>query len=254
MMTAILLSGGTGTRLGSDIPKQYIEVQGKPIISYCIRTLSECEEIDRIVIVADSSWHEFIRQCLTENDPQKKFQGFAEPGINRQMSIYHALEYMEEHWFCRRNMDDDDCVLIHDAARPLLKSENIFGYIHALQKYDGVLPVLPMKDTVYLSKDGNSVSALLDRKEIFAGQAPEVFRYLKYKKANENLIQWTTSDAGEKTVAKDSKIFTINGSTEPAILAGMDIAMVPGDEGNFKITTPADLERFQKICEELKTD
>ena len=80
-------------------------------------------------------------------------------------------------------------------------------------------------------EEGKKIDALLNRSQIFAGQAPEVFRLGRYYEANQVLLP--------------EKILTINGSTEPAILAGMDVVMIPGDEGNFKITTKADLERFQ---------
>ena len=123
-------------------------------------------------------------------------------------------------------------MLIHDAARPCLSEALITACIDALDGHDGALPVLPMKDTVYLSRDGKSVSSLLNRQEIFAGQAPELFVLGKYYEANERLFP--------------QKILQVNGSTEPAILAGMDIAMIPGDEGNYKITTKADLERFRE--------
>ena len=92
-----------------------------------------------------------------------------------------------------------------------------------------------MKDTVYYSRDGYTVGKLLDRKTIYAGQAPEVFLLGKYYEANRRLLP--------------DRILRINGSTEPAIMARMDIAMIPGDEGNFKITTRADLERFTKIIQ-----
>jgi 2-C-methyl-D-erythritol 4-phosphate cytidylyltransferase len=95
---------------------------------------------------------------------------------------------------------------------------------------DGAMPVLPMKDTVYLSEDGLSVSALLERKQVFAGQAPESFRFGKYIAANEVLLP--------------EKILKINGSAEPAILAGMQIKMISGDENNYKITTETDLRKF----------
>jgi 2-C-methyl-D-erythritol 4-phosphate cytidylyltransferase len=88
-----------------------------------------------------------------------------------------------------------------------------------------------MKDTVYLSNDGKKVSALLKREEVYAGQAPEMFVFGKYLEANRRLLP--------------DDILKINGSTEPAILYGMDIAMIPGDEGNFKITTREDLERMK---------
>ena len=133
----------------------------------------------------------------------------------------------------RKYADDSDCIFIHDAARPLLSDKQITECLNAICGYDGVLPVLPMKDTVYRSKDGKSVDSLLKRNEIYAGQAPEVFRLGKYYEANERLLP--------------EKILKINGSTEPAVMAGMNIAMIPGEERNFKITTSADLERFYNI-------
>ena len=135
----------------------------------------------------------------------------------------------------RQNAEEDDLVLIHDAARPLLSQKLIADCEEAIRGHDGVLPVLPMKDTVYYSKDGRQITSLLDRQAVFAGQAPELFRLGTYYQANERLLP--------------EEILRINGSTEPAVLAGMQIAMVPGDERNFKITTPADLERFRQIVE-----
>ena len=95
-----------------------------------------------------------------------------------------------------------------------------------------------MKDTVYSSKDGRHIDGLLNRSEIYAGQAPEAFRLGKYYEANQKLLP--------------DEILKINGSTEPAVLAGMDIAMIPGDEGNFKITTQEDLDRFRDIIGKQK--
>ncbi|HBN57080.1 MAG TPA: 2-C-methyl-D-erythritol 4-phosphate cytidylyltransferase, partial [Lachnospiraceae bacterium] len=119
--------------------------------------------------------------------------------------------------------------------RPLLSSAQITACLDAVQGHDGLMPVLPMKDTVYLSQDGARVTDLLDRSKVYAGQAPEVFRIGRYYEANQKLLP--------------ERILAINGSTEPAILDHMDIAMIPGDEGNFKITTRADLERFRGIVE-----
>ena len=220
MNIALVLSGGTGTRIGSDIPKQYIEVGGKPIVSYCIETLAAHREIDAIQIVAEPVWHDLLKESAAQS---RKFRGFSSPGINRQLSILHGLEDI------RKYAQDSDCVLIHDAARPVLSARQISDCLNAMEGHDGVIPVLPMKDTVYLSRNGRQVDELLDRGCIYAGQAPELFLLKKYYQANLALLP--------------ERILEINGSTEPAVMAGMDIAMIPGDEKNFKITTEADLQR-----------
>jgi len=225
MNIALVLSGGSGMRLGAEIPKQYIEIGGKPVISYCVETLAAHNMIDYIVIAADEDWQDFIRG----NIPSEKLRGFSKPGENRQMSVFNGLEEI------MKFASGDDFVLIHDAARPLLSAELITDCLNAACGHDGVMPVLPMKDTVYVSNDGNAVSALLERKKIFAGQAPEVFRFDKYYDANKRL--------------SDEQLLEINGSTEPAVKAGLDIVMIDGDEGNFKITTREDLERFRVLCE-----
>lgn len=223
MVTALILSGGTGTRLGGDIPKQYIKVNNKSIISYCIDVFIKHPMIDFIQITASDEWHELISAEINSN----KFKGFSPPGQTRQLSIFNALKDILNY------MSDDDYVIIHDAARPLLSGSTITECLLTAEKCDGALPVLPMKDTVYFSEDGNSVTSLLNRSKIFAGQAPEAFRLGKYYKSNTDLLP--------------DRIFEINGSTEPAIMSGMNIAMFPGDENNFKITTKADLERFKNI-------
>lgn len=227
MAVALILSGGTGTRLGADIPKQYIEVYDRPVISYCIEQLSCHKKIDGIQIVAALQWRETVRESLKKYDRNEKFRGFSTPGENRQFSIYNGLTDI------RGYADDLDVVLVHDAARPLLSAQMITDCLEAVQNHDGAVPVLPMKDTVYQSVDGKKISALVKRSEIYAGQAPEAFRIGAYYEANRRLCP--------------DKILTINGSTEPAVMAGMDMVMIAGDEGNFKITTAEDLERFREI-------
>lgn len=222
MNIAIVLSGGTGTRLGSQIPKQYLEVEGRTIISYCLEVLDQCTQIDAIQIVADDSWHDVIKRTQ-----MSKFRGFSKPGVNRQLSIFNALEDVKQY------AKEEDVVIIHDAARPCVTDKMIADLVNACKEHEGALPVLPMKDTVYMSEDGKVISSLLNRSQIFAGQAPEAFVFGKYYDANVRLLP--------------EKILAINGSTEPAIMAGMDVAMISGDENNFKITTVQDMERFQQL-------
>ena len=161
MNTALVLAGGTGTRLGADIPKQYIEVNGRMIIDYCLKTLNESDYIDAIRIVAEPVWQDKIRV-------PEKFIGFSRPGKNRQLSIYNGLKDIQEYILnvsihnnnkniykdkvaAKTEINSINTVLIHDAARPLLKEDTISLCMDAIYKdgYDGAMPVLPMKDTIY---------------------------------------------------------------------------------------------------------
>ena len=154
MNIALILSGGTGVRLGNNIPKQYIEVGGTPIISYCLQVFAGHRQIDAIHIVADGDWHTRIMDLVTELGAESKFRGFSGPGVNRQLSILNGLEDI------RKYAGGEDVVLIHDAARPLLKDRQIDNCLSGIVGHDGVMPVLPMKDTVYYSEDAAAVTRL----------------------------------------------------------------------------------------------
>lgn len=229
MNIALLLSGGCGSRLGAEIPKQYLEVDGKPIIIYTIERLTKSVKIDGIHIVAAPEWQKEILKWIQKAKLEKKFKGFSHPGENRQMSVLNGLKDMSDY------MEETDTILVHDAVRPLLSVKIIDECLKACEKYDGAMPVLPMKDTVYYSNDGKNVDRLMNRSCIFAGQAPEAYRFEAYYRANKNLTK--------------EQIKKINGSTEPAVMAGMKIAMIPGEEENIKVTTRADLELFRRMKE-----
>ena len=230
MNIALILSGGTGSRLNSDIPKQYIEVKGQLLITYCLRTFTEHEDVDGLWIVCSPEWIPAIKQDLiSHNIPTEKIMGFSSPGSTRQLSILNGLNDIEAKLKGVPSAGDP-VVIIHDAARPNLTKEDISLYLKELDGHDGLMPALPMKDTVYMSEDGKTISSLLNRSKIYAGQAPELYHLTKYLAATRALLP--------------DKILKINGSTEPAIMSGLDVAIVPGNENNFKITTRADLERL----------
>jgi len=234
---AVILSGGTGNRAGGSVPKQYIEIGEKPIISYCMETIFSHELIDGVYIVADEMYRELIGNEIEKFESKgckkSSFRGFVKPGVTRQMSIYNALVDMESVSGAENIICNEDIVIIHDAARPLVSKKLLTDCIEAARSHDGVMPAFQVKDTVYVSKDGEIVDSLLNRNEIYAGQAPEAFRFGPYFDANKKLIP--------------DKILSICGSTETAVLAGLDVVIIDGDEMNFKITTQADLQRFAEM-------
>lgn len=234
MNIALILAGGTGTRLGAQLPKQYIEVGGKPIIAYCLKTLTAHPDIDGLQIVAEERWQDVILASFPAGG-KGKFKGFSAPGATRQLSIWNGLQDILQY------ASEADVVLIHDAARPLVSERILTDCLKACVAYDGAIATIPVKDTCYIGRDGR-IAQLIDRSSLMAGQAPEAFLLGKYVQANERLFP--------------DEILQINGSTEPAVLAGMDIACVDGEERNFKITTPEDLERFTQImkCEKSTSE
>lgn len=230
MNTAVILAGGTGTRMGADRPKQFLTVKGRPIIAYCLNIFENHPMIDNIVIVADSGWREYIREWL-DKEKITKFRAFADPGRTRQHSIYSGLKAAAAF------TGDADAVIIHDAARPLTSDEIIKDCLDGAYEMDGAMPVITVKDTVYQSADGKTIGSLLKRSELFAGQAPESFNFGKYF-AIHNLVS-------------DEEIAATAGSSEIAYRHGMKIKLVRGSESNFKITTPEDLRSFELIMDSM---
>ena len=239
MNYAIILSGGTGTRTGADMPKQYVRVNGHMMVTYALKSILDSDHVEKVYVVCADEWRdEIIKDVETAGLDVKKITGFAYPGDTRQLSILNGLKFIMEET-APDNSDDSksaasaDTVLIHDAARPFLTMDLLdrcYKTINEDAGIDGVMPVLPMKDTVYLSKDGENISGLIDRSTVFAGQAPELFRLKSYYEANIRLLP--------------DDILKINGTTEPAVMAGMKITIIPGDERNVKVTSAEDLEKY----------
>jgi len=228
MNIAVILSGGIGSRMGLDIPKQYVLVKNQPIINYCLKTFIEHDKIDIIVITVANEWKCFVEEHLSRLAPKKPIY-FAKPGKTRQYSIFNALNTINA------TNNNDDLVIIHDAARPLVSNLLITKSLLACKNADGIMPVIPVKDTIYLSDDGHNIKQLLNRNYLWAGQAPETFRFYKYLEAHNQL--------------SEDELLKINGSTELAYKCGLNCQMIEGDPLNFKITTLEDLSNFKSIIE-----
>ncbi|HRM91237.1 MAG TPA: IspD/TarI family cytidylyltransferase, partial [Thomasclavelia ramosa] len=209
-------------------PKQYLKVKEKPIFYYCVNTFAKRKDIDAIIIVVADEWRNYVKKYMSHID---KPIYYAHSGKTRQFSIYNALLATK-----KAGYSDDDIVIIHDAARPLVTNDIIDQCINFINEgYDGVLPVIHVKDTIYQSNNGSSITNLLNRNELFAGQAPESFKLGKYLNIHK--------DISHEEIAK------INGSTEIAVKTGLKIKLAEGSEINFKITTPEDLTTFKQIME-----
>lgn len=223
---AVVLSGGTGARMGSGIPKQYIELAGKPVLVHTLRRLERCGAVDGVIVAAAPEWMSEIQKWKAEFS-LAKLLAVAPAGVDRQRSIRSGLLAAEQF------MDGDKLcgVIIQDAVRPLTSAELLTRLIEELKEAPAVMPALPITDTTYTSHDGQWVDGLLDRSTLFAGQAPEAFRFWPY------LALYR--DTPEKVLC------SMSGSCQLPYRQGWKVKIIPGEAKNFKITYCDDLQ----LCE-----
>lgn len=225
---AVVLSGGTGTRVGADLPKQYLELAGKPVIVHTLERLQRCRAVDGVIVTASDSWKERLLQWK-ETFALTKLLAVAPAGKDRQLSIKSGSMAAEP--FMDR--DGSSGVVIQDAARPLTSVGLLTRLLDGLKESPAVMPALPITDTTYTSRDGRWVDGLLDRSTLFAGQAPEAFRFWPY------LALYR--DTPEEILS------TMSGSCQLPYSRGWQVKMIPGEPRNIKITYFDDL----RSCEEL---
>lgn len=228
---AVVLSGGTGARIGTDCPKQYIELAGKPVIIHTLEQLQRCGMVEGVVVTACSVWEKQILEWK-EMFSLSKVLAIAPAGKDRQLSIRSGLTAAEQF------MDEDEAsgVIIQDAVRPLASVELLTQLIKELRSAPAVMPVLPITDTTYTSHDGKWVDSLLDRSTLFAGQAPEAFRYWPYLALYRDTPETVLS--------------SMSGSCQLPYSKGWHVKMIPGEQENIKITYSRDLKTCERLLRE----
>ena len=231
MNIAIILAGGIGQRMGADVPKQFIVVDGKAIMTYCLRTFENHQEIDKILIVCDPMWRDFVdKEIKRENIT--KFAGYADPGKTRQHSTMNGLDK------CVDLATEDTIVSVHDSVRPLIPTEVISETIKAAKETGSSFPTVGIKDTIFYSEDGKTISSLIDRSKTMSGQNPESFKFWRCYNILKNL--------------SDEELNSVTGLIQLFFKYNIPIEPVEGSQLNFKITDPEDLQRFILIVEENK--
>lgn len=229
MIIAIILSGGIGSRMGANIPKQYIEVKGKPILFYSIEKFVKSRAIDAYIIALDDQWKNFVDGHIKSLNIEKQVI-YSEAGETREHTIYNALKCAKLNGY-----SDDDIVIIHDAVRPMVSKEVIDDCLAGCRTYDAAIATINVKDTIYMSVSDNCITDVPKRCLLHAGQTPEAFKLGKYLKIHD-----------ERTYAE---ISAVTGGAEFAYRCGLKVYLSKGEEQNFKLTTPEDLRYFEQIIE-----
>jgi 2-C-methyl-D-erythritol 4-phosphate cytidylyltransferase len=223
MVTAIILAGGKGKRMGSKISKQYIELKEKPILYYTLTKFINCKDIDEIVLVLPK---EEIDYC-TKNILLKyslKVDKIVEGGKERQDSVYNALEEIK----------DSDIVLIHDGARPFVSNRIIEDGIRFAKLYGGAAPGVTPKDTIKVKDNFGFSKETPNRNTLVSIQTPQVFKLDIIKECHEKI--------------KEDKI-TVTDDTMVIEMYNNKVYLYEGDYTNIKVTTPEDLILAEKLVE-----
>ena len=225
-VTAIVLAAGKGSRMNSDIPKQYLTLLGKPVLFYSLQAFEE-SDVDEIILVTGSGEREYCKKEIIEKYHIKKVRHIVEGGAERYHSVYHGLLATEE----------ADYVLIHDGARPLISPAVIKEAIKTVKKTNACVVGMPVKDTIQLVDEQGIISSTPDRRKTWIAQTPQCFLYplalSSYKEAIEK---------GDNTITDDAMVVQRYGKAE--------VVMLEGGYENIKVTTPEDIvvaESFLKM-------
>ena len=235
MNIALILAAGTGSRMGNaDKPKQFLPIYGKPLMIHTIEAFEMHDEVDKIVVVTSEGYDDQVKVWCKQYD-LSKVKAVAIGGDSRQISVYNGLQAIKE-----IGAKDDDVILIHDAARPLISKNIISKNIEACIKYDAVDTVIQASDTIIKSVDGEKISDIPVRKELYQGQTPQTFKLGLILQAHEN--------------AKAGKIPNVTDDAKLVISMGKDVHLVEGSKQNFKITTFDDLMMLKALLKIGKSE
>lgn len=205
----IIVAGGKGIRMKSEIPKQFLLLKDKPILMHTIESFRHFDE--RVLVLLQSQIENWNKLCLENNF--KISHKIVEGGNTRFQSVKNGLE----------NVDNNSVVAIHDGVRPLISESLINSLVKEVKKGIGVIPVIPLTDSI--RKVEGEYSKHLDRNNVFKVQTPQCFLSSEIKDAY--------SQEYSNTFTDDASVFENNNG---------EIKTIIGDEKNLKITTKEDLK------------
>ena len=228
---AIVLSAGVGSRMKSDIPKQYMDLAGKPVIYYSLKAFEDAG-FSSIVLVCGKDDVEYCQKEIVENHGLSKVTAIVPGGKERYHSVFEGLKAVGE----------ADYVFIHDGARPMLTQEVISRLQEAVVAEEAAVAGMPVKDTIKIVDDEAYVTDTPERQYVWQVQTPQCFSYAIIYEAYRSVIQ------------DEEEGWTIPKITDDAMVleyaTDHEIKMVEADYRNIKITTPEDLiiaEAFLKM-------
>lgn len=225
--SAIVLSGGSGKRMGLSVKKQYLEISGKPLIYYSLEAF-EKSRVDEIVLVVSPGDEEFVKGEIVEKYGLSKVKKIVPGGAERYNSVYEGLKACS-----------GDYVLIHDGARAFLTNDVIQRAMDGARQYKACVVGMPVKDTIKISDAGGFVAETPNRNRLWMIQTPQAFETALVKKAYEDIFKEDTSGVTDDAMVVEK-------------MTDVKVKLIEGSYDNIKVTTIEDLDVAENILKKQK--
>lgn len=226
MNVALLTAAGRGTRMQSEIPKQFLHIRNKPVILYTMEAFQRHPQVDAIMVVSLNSWRDMIWSYARQYHIDK-LKWIVEGGNTGQESIRNGLKALAE------ECSADDIIMVHDGNRPMISDEIISDSLATCQAYGSAVAAIPCIEAIYQSKDGEQSKITIDRNELFRTQTPHTYPLGK--------LLWAHEQAEQRHIENTTATCTL--MTE----LGETVYFSRGSEKNLKLTTREDVEIFQAL-------
>ncbi len=225
--TAIITAAGKGTRMNSDINKQYLDIAGIPVLARTIASFEKCDAITDIIVVVNEDDIQYCRSNIIEQYNFSKVKALIRGGSERQNSVYKGL--------CASDKSSK-IVLIHDGARPFVSNKNIIDCVLAAKEYGACGIGVRLKDTIKICDQNGFVKTTPDRSSLWSIQTPQAFTYDIIMNAHKMAIQ-------SGYIGTDDLVLVER--------QGIQVKIIEGSYQNIKITTPEDLIIGESIAKSI---
>lgn len=229
--TAIVLAAGKGSRMGTKIQKQYLELGGKPVLYYSLAAFENSDIIDEIILVTGEGQKEYCQKNIVEAYSFSKIKRIVIGGKERYESVYNAL----------KGMKPEGYVFIHDGARPFVDEAIIERTYCAAQQYHACVAGMPSKDTVKIVDENDFAVNTPERRLVWCIQTPQVFETALIRDAYFKLM---ANEENEVGITDDAMVVER--------MKNMQVKLIEGSYENIKITTPEDLVIAESLIEKRK--
>lgn len=216
--TAIVLAAGQGKRMGTKVQKQYLEIQGKPVLYYSLEAFQNSPLIDEVILVVGENQKEYCQEAIVDKYGISKVTKYVQGGAERYHSVWNGLQEIEH----------DGYVFIHDGARPFINNEILNRVYEEVSVHKACVVGMPVKDTIKIADANRFAKETPNRSFVWAVQTPQVFDISLIKEAYAKLMENENIPVTDDAMVAEQML-------------GIKVKLVEGSYENIKITTPEDL-------------